>query len=65
MTLEVFLQQHSGELTILILCALVLGSLLVLVPQLLRSHQHITELTHAEHMRALEQGLAVRPSFGG
>jgi hypothetical protein len=59
MTLEAFLQQHSGELTILILSALVLGSLLMLVPQLLRSHQHITELSHAEHMRALEQGQAV------
>jgi hypothetical protein len=41
---------------ILILTALVLGTLLVLVPQLLRSHARIQEQMHAEHLRALEGG---------
>lgn len=57
--MENFLQQYSGSLTILILGALVLATLLMLVPQLLRSHQHTVELMHAEHMRALEQELPV------
>jgi hypothetical protein len=57
--MEQFLQQHSGSLTIMILCALVLATLLVLVPQLLRSHQRTLEMNHEEQMRALEQGLPV------
>jgi hypothetical protein len=51
-----FLDQHSGELTILVLCAMILAALLVLVPQLLRSHQRSLEMQHEEHMRALERG---------
>ena len=54
-----FLQQYSGSLTILILGALVLTTLLILVPKLLRTHQHTVELLHTEQMRALEQGLPV------
>ena len=57
--MDAFLQQHSGSLTILILTALVVTTLLILVPKLLRSHQHTVELMHAEQMRALEQGLPV------
>jgi hypothetical protein len=52
-----FVEQHSGELTILFLSTLILGSLLILVPQLLRSHLKALEMQHAEHLRALEQGL--------
>jgi hypothetical protein len=59
--MEQFVQQHSGAITILLLAALVLTTLLVLVPKLLRAHQHTVELNHAEHMRALEQGLPVTP----
>jgi hypothetical protein len=55
--MEQFFQQHSGALTIMILCALVLATLLVLVPQLLRAHQRTLEMMHTEQMRALEQGL--------
>jgi hypothetical protein len=51
-----FLEKHSGELMILALTVLVLGALLVLVPQLLRSHRHTLELLHLEHLKALEQG---------
>jgi hypothetical protein len=57
--MDQFLQQHSGSLTILILTALVLATLMILVPQLLRVHQHTVELMHTEQMRALEQGMPV------
>ena len=33
-----------------------------MVPQLLRSHQRTLEMTHTEHMKALEQGLPMVPS---
>ncbi len=57
-----FVEQHSGALTILVLSALILGSLLILVPQLLRSHQRTLEMMHEEQMKALEQGLpTIRP----
>jgi len=58
--MDQFVAQHSGALTIMILCALVLATLSILVPKLLNSHQHTIELNHAEHMRALEQGLPVQ-----
>jgi hypothetical protein len=54
-----FLLQHGGALTIMILCTLVLATLLVLVPQLLRAHQRTVEMLHVEQMRALEQGLPI------
>jgi hypothetical protein len=54
--MDLFLEKHSNELMILLLAALVLGSLLVLVPQLLRSHARSQDQMHTEHMRALEAG---------
>ncbi len=51
-----FLELHSGELIILVLAAMILVTLLILVPQLLRSHQRSNDLLHEERMRALEQG---------
>jgi hypothetical protein len=57
-----FVEQHSAELTILILSALLLITLLILVPQLLRAHQRTLEMQHAEHLRMLEQGQAVPPA---
>lgn len=51
-----FLERNTGALTILILCFLVLLTLLILVPQLLRSHQRGLEMQHLERMRTLEQG---------
>jgi hypothetical protein len=54
--MDPFFEKHSGELMILFLSVLLLGSLLLLVPQLLRSHQHALELQHTEHMLALEKG---------
>lgn len=56
-----FLERHSGELTILVLFVLLMATLIVLVPQLLRAHLRKAEMEHAEHLRALEQGHAVAP----
>jgi hypothetical protein len=52
---------YSGALLILILSAMVLGTLLVLVPHLLRAHQRSLEWQHEEHMKALEQGQPLPP----
>lgn len=41
---------------------MVLITLLILVPQLLRSHYRARELLHLENMKALEQGLPISPS---
>jgi hypothetical protein len=57
-----FLDQYSGALTILVLCTLVLGALLVLVPQLLRAQQRTLEMVHLERMKALEQGEVPGPA---
>ncbi len=54
-----FVEQHSGELMILVLFILVVAALFVLVPQLLRVHLQKAEMQHLEHMRALEQGQVV------
>lgn len=51
-----FLETHSGEVTILVLVLMVLCTLIVIVPQLLRAHLRKTELSHQEHMKALENG---------
>jgi hypothetical protein len=51
-----FLDSHSGELTILVLAAMIVAALLVLVPQLLRVHQRSVDFLHEEHLRALDQG---------
>jgi hypothetical protein len=56
-----FLEHHSGELIILVLFAILVLTLVILVPQLLRAHLRKAEMQHAEHMRALERGLAIPP----
>jgi hypothetical protein len=52
-----FLDVHSGELTIIVLGAMILGALVFLVPHLLRAHQRSLELQHEEHLRAVERGM--------
>lgn len=62
--MELLLEKHSGEVLALILTALVLGTLLGVVPQLLRWHQRTAEMQHTEHMRSLEQGHRIEsPDF--
>jgi hypothetical protein len=58
----VTLERHSGELTILVLSVLLVLTLIVLVPQLLRAHLRKAEMQHQEHMRALERGLPLPPT---
>jgi hypothetical protein len=54
---EVFLSAYRGELMILLLSLLVVISLVILVPQLLRSHLRKAELQHTENLKSLEQGI--------
>jgi hypothetical protein len=62
--MDPFLEKYSGTVTILVLAVMVLGTLLLALPQLLRVHQSAMDMLHAERMRGLEQGLEVpRPDF--
>jgi len=47
---------HSKEITLVVLIILVLATLMVLVPQLLRAHLRKVEMSHLENMKALEAG---------
>ena len=51
--MELLLEKHSGELMILVLFILVVASLIVLVPQLLRAHLRKAEMEHAEHLKVV------------
>jgi len=59
--MQYFLEQNSGSLMILILTVLTFGTLLVLVPQLLRARHQYLEMQHIEHMKALENGIPIPP----
>ncbi len=52
-------ERHSGELMLLVLFAMLVGTLIVLVPQLLRAHLRKAEMQHTENLRALEQGMSL------
>lgn len=58
---KTFLEVHSGPILILVLFIILVVTLMVIVPQLLRSHLRKVELQHAENLKALEQGLAINP----
>src|SRR6516164_256481 len=51
----------TGDWMILIMLAIVVGTLIILVPQLLRAHLKKVEMLHEENMRALENGQEVPP----
>jgi len=55
--MDIYLEKHSGELVIVALCLIVVGTLIVVVPQLLRAHMRKAEMTHLEHMKAMENGM--------
>lgn len=57
--METFLEKHSGELVILVLGIIVVATLIVLVPQLLRANMRKAEMIHLEHLKALENGTPV------
>jgi hypothetical protein len=51
----------SGDVMILIMLAILVLTLIILVPQLLRAHLKKAEMLHEENMRALENGQEVPP----
>ena len=60
--MESLLRDHSSELMILALVAMVMSALIVIIPKLLRVHQRNLELRNAERMKAIEQGLPIPPA---
>lgn len=54
---ETLLKEHSGEMLILALFLIVVITLFVIVPQLIRAHLQKVELLHQEHMKAMEKDL--------
>lgn len=54
------MESHSGEILLLALFVILMGTLLVLVPQLLRWHLRRSEIQHEEHMKTLEQGMELK-----
>lgn len=55
--MENIIDLHSKEITLIILIVLVMGTLIVIVPQLLRAHVRKLEMMHAENVRSLEGGI--------
>ena len=51
------LKDHSGEMLILAILVMVLLTLLVCVPQLLRANIRKNELLHEQRLKSLEKGL--------
>jgi hypothetical protein len=54
-----FLTTFRSELTILILMLLVMLSLIIIVPQLLRARLRRAEMEHIEHLKSLDQNLPI------
>ena len=52
-----FVKEHSGELLILTLAFIILVTLLLALPQLLRANMRKNELWHEERIKSLEKGL--------
>jgi hypothetical protein len=59
--LNEFLKEHSGELLILTLVCLLLITLIVVVPQLLRANLRKNEMIHEQRLKSLEKGLPLPP----
>jgi hypothetical protein len=57
-----FFDTYSGGLLILIMFCILVVTLIILVPQLLRAHLRKAEMTHLENLKALESGLT--PQLG-
>ena len=55
------IKDHSNELVILSLALLVMGTLLVVVPQLLRMYVRRLEMAHDERIKSIEKGLPLPP----
>jgi hypothetical protein len=59
--MDKFIETHTGDVMILVLFVILVTTLMVLVPQLLRAHLRKMEMLHEENMRALENGQVVTP----
>jgi hypothetical protein len=59
--LEDLIRNHSGELVILSLTFLLLATLVIVVPQLLRLNARKTELAHEERVKSIEKGSPLPP----
>lgn len=57
MELNEIFKEHSGEVLILTMAVLLLATLLVSLPQLLRSNMRKYEMWHEERIRSIEKGL--------
>jgi hypothetical protein len=57
MLLHTFINEHSGELVLLTMVCLILVTLLIALPQLLRANMRKHEMTHLERIKAIEKGL--------
>jgi hypothetical protein len=56
-----FIAANSGHVMILVMLAILVITLIIVVPQLLRAHLRKVEMMHEENMRALENGQIVKP----
>jgi hypothetical protein len=56
-----FVKDHSGELVILSLAFLVLITLLIVLPQLLRMNVRKNEMLHEERLKSIDKGLPMPP----
>lgn len=56
---KTFLETHSDALMILVLFFILVVTLIILVPQLLKAHLRKTEMLHQERLKALENGHAL------
>ena len=59
--MELFLEKHSGELLIFVLATLLVATLLIVVPQLLRHQHKMNEMLHEEHLKAIDAGQSLPP----
>jgi hypothetical protein len=59
--MDPMLEKHSGEMLILVLAFLLMATLLIVVPQLLRYGQRANEMRHEENLKALAQGQKLPP----
>ena len=55
------IKEHSGEILILTLACLLLSTLLVVLPQLLRANMRKNEMWHEERIKSIEKGLPLSP----
>ena len=60
MVMPPFLERYSSEVAIVILGAMVMATLLVLVPKILRAQQKLQEDRHVERQKLLEKGLPLQ-----